>query len=69
LFSAFLAILGKQWLDRCQSTDMSGSAVERTHTDSKNSPGIIGWYFDSVVELLSLVLQPALLLLGCAVSL
>ena len=30
LFSAFLATLGKQWLNRYASTDMWGTAIERS---------------------------------------
>ena len=29
LFSAFLAMLGKQWLNRYASTDMRGSVIQR----------------------------------------
>ena len=31
LFSAFLAMLGKQWLNRYAVIDMRGSAIERCH--------------------------------------
>ena len=30
LFSAFLAMIGKQWLNRYASIDMRGSAIERS---------------------------------------
>ena len=30
LFSAFLAMLGKQWLNRYASTDMRGTGIERS---------------------------------------
>ena len=68
LLSAFLAMLGKQWLNRYASTDMRGSAVERSQHRQKKLDGIITWYFDYVMEALPLMLQVALLLLGCALS-
>ena len=68
LFSAFLAMLGKQWLNRYASTNMRGSAVERSQNRQRKLDGIVKWYFDSVMESLPLMLQIALLLLGCALS-
>ena len=68
LFSAFLAMLGKQWLNRYKSTDMRGSAAERSHNRQRKLDGIVAWYFNSVMESLPLMLQVALLLLGCALS-
>ena len=68
LLSAFLAMLGKQWLNRYASTDMRGSAVERGQSRQRKLDGIITWYFDSVMESLPVMLQVALLLLGCALS-
>ena len=68
LFSAFLAMLGKQWLNRYESTDVRGSAVERSQNRQRKLDGIVAWYFDYVMELLPLMLQVALLLLGCALS-
>jgi hypothetical protein len=68
LFSAFLAMLGKQWLNRYQSKDMRGSAIERSHNRQQKLDGIVAWYFDYVMESLPLMLQTALLLLGCALS-
>jgi len=68
LFSAFLAMLGKQWLNRYASIDMRGSAIERSQNRQRKLDGIVTWYFDYVVELLPLMLQFALLLLGCALS-
>jgi len=69
LFSAFLAMLGKQWLNRYALTDMRGTAVERSQDCQRKLGGIIAWYFDHVMESLPLMLQFALLLLGCALSL
>ena len=68
LLSAFLAMLGKQWLNRYTSTDLRGSAIERSQNRQRKLDGIIAWYFDSVMESLPLMLQVALLLLGCALS-
>ena len=68
LLSAFLAMLGKQWLNRYASTDMRGSAIERSQSRQRKMDGIVAWYFNSVMESLPLMLQTALLLLGCALS-
>ena len=68
LFSAFLAMLGKQWLNRYASTDVRGSAIERNQNRQRKLDGVVTWYFDFVMELLPLMLQIALLLLGCALS-
>ena len=69
LFSAFLAMLGKQWLNRYQSTGMRLSVTERGHDRQRKLDGIDAWYFDAVMESLPFILQGALLLLGCALSL
>ena len=68
LFSAFLATLGKQWLNRYAATNMRGSAIERSQNRQRKLDGIVTWYFDHVMESLPLMLQFALLLLGCALS-
>ena len=68
LFSAFLAMLSKQWLNRYASVDMRGSAIERSRNRQRKVDGIVSWYFDNVMESLPLMLQAALLLLGCALS-
>jgi len=68
VFSAFLAMLGKQWLNRYALIDMRGTAVERSQDRQRKLDGIIAWYFDHVMESLPLMLQFALLLLGCALS-
>ena len=59
-------MLGKQWLNRYESVDMRGSAIERNHNRQRKLGGIVAWYFDHVLESLPLMLQIALLLLGCA---
>ena len=61
-------MLGKQWLNRYASTDMRGSAIERSQNRQRKLDGIVGWYFDPMMESLPLMLQVALLLLGCALS-
>jgi len=61
-------MLGKQWLNRYASVDMRGSAIERSQNRQRKLNGIITWYFDHVMESLPLMLQFALLLLGCALS-
>jgi len=68
LISAFLAMLGKQWLNRYVSVEDRGSVIERSQSRQWKLDGIVGWYFDQVMELLPLMLQAALLLLGCALS-
>ena len=68
LLSAFLAMLGKQWLNRYASSDIRGSAVERSHNRQRKLDGIVAWYFDHVMESLPLMLQAGLFLLGCALS-
>ena len=66
LFSAFLAMLGKQWLNIYASTGMRGGAIECGRDRQRKLNGIITWYFEYVMESLPLMLQGALLLLGCA---
>ena len=68
LLSAFLAMLGRQWLTRYAAIDMRGSAIERSQNRQRKLDGIITWYFDHVMGSLPLMLQAALLLLGCALS-
>ena len=68
LFSALLAMLGKQWLNRYHSADMRGTAIERSQNRQRKLDGIVTWYFDHVMESLPLMLQAALLLFGCALS-
>jgi len=46
LFSAFLMMLGKQWLNHYDSTDMQGSTTEHSQNRQQKLDGIIAWYFD-----------------------
>ena len=68
ILSAFLAMLGKQWLNRYASVNMRGSAIERSQNRQRKLDGIVAWYFYHVMSSLPLMLQGALLLLGCALS-
>ena len=61
-------MLGKQWLNRYASIEMRGSAIERSQNRQRKLDGIVTWYFNYVMESLPLMLQFALLLLGCALS-
>ena len=65
LFSAFLAMLGKQWLNRYTI----GSIADRCHYRQRKLDGMTTWYFHVLMESLPVMLQLALLLLGCALSL
>ena len=47
---------------------MRGTAVERSQDRQRKLDGIVAWHFNHVMELLPLMLQTALLLLGCALS-
>ena len=69
LFSAFLAMLGKQWLNRYASADMRGTVIERCRNRQSKLDRIVSWYFENAIELLPVMLQAALLLFGCALSL
>ena len=68
LFAAFLAMVGKQWLDQYASVDTRGSTIERCRNRQRKFDGTITWRFDYVMESLPLMLQGALFLLGCALS-
>ena len=68
LFAAFMVMLSKQWLNRYASVNMRVSAIERSQNRQRKLDGIDSWYFNYVMELPPLMLQAALLLLGCALS-
>ena len=61
-------MLGKQWLNRYVSTDLRGSPIDRSQRRQRKLDGIIAWYFDYVLEALPVMMQGALLLLGCALT-
>jgi len=68
LFAAFLAMLGKQWLNLYTSNQTRGPTIERSQNRQRKLKGLTTWYFKPVMELLPLMLQASLLLLGCALS-
>lgn len=67
LLAAFLAVLGKQWLNRYMRRT-GGSVIERCKDRQRKADGMKQWGFSIVMEALPLMLQAALLLLGCALS-
>ena len=69
LFSAFLATLGKQWLNQYTSTGIWGTTADHSHNRQHKLSGIVTWNFGHTMESMPLMLQIALLLLGCALSL
>jgi len=68
LLSAFVAMLGKQWLSRYDQVEMRRSVVDRSRHRQGKMDGMVTWHFDLVMESLPLMLQVALLLLGYALS-
>ena len=67
LFSAFVATLGKQWVNR-YVRNRGGSAAEKSWDRQQKLDGMKRWYFRIVMECLPVMLQIALVLLGCALS-
>ena len=65
LLAAFVAMLGKQWLNR-YSADIRGSPTDRGRDRQRKMNGMSTWRFDVVMEILPMMLQAALLLLGYA---
>lgn len=61
-------MLGKQWLNRYASVGMRGSPIERSQSRQRKLDGTVTWRFDYVMESSPLMLQGALFLLGCALS-
>jgi hypothetical protein len=68
LFAAFLAMLGKQWVNR-YLRNHGGSAAEKSRDRQLKLDGFEKWYFYLAIESLPVMLQLALLLLGCALAL
>jgi len=68
LFSVLFSILAKQWLDQYAMENLWGSSIQRARDRQRilHSPTI--WMINRVFEVLPLLLQSALLLLGCALS-
>ena len=68
LFAAFIATLGKQWISR-YLRKQGGSAAEKSRDRQRKLEGFKKWYFQFAIESLPVMLQMALLLLGCALTL
>jgi len=68
LFSAFLAMLGKQWINR-YLRNRGGSTADKSRERQRKLDGLQRWHFHFAIESLPAMLQMALLLLGCALSL
>ena len=68
LFAAFLAMLGKQWVNR-YIRNRGGSAADKSRDRQRKLDGLKRWHFHLAIEGLPVLLQFALLLLGCALSL
>ena len=68
LLSAFIAMLGNQWLARYAQMEVRGSVVDRSRHRQRKMEGMVTWHFELVMECLPLMLQGALLLLGYALS-
>jgi hypothetical protein len=67
LLAAFVAMLGKQWLNR-YLRHTGGSMTERCGDRQRKCDGLKRWPFHLFVESLSIMLQIALLLLACGLS-
>ena len=60
-------MFGKQWVNRYLRRH-GGSAADKSRDRQKKIDGLEGWHFRLVIESLPVMLQVALLLLGCALS-
>lgn len=67
LLAAFVAMLGKQWLNR-YLRDAGGSISERCGDRQRKRNGIKKWPFEMFIESLPMMLQIALLLLAVGLS-
>ena len=68
LFAAFVAMLGKQWLDRF-ARNKGRAATEKSWDRQRKLRGMEQWRFHFVMESLPILLQFALFLFGCSISL
>jgi len=68
LFAAFLAMLGKQWVNR-YIRNRGGSAADKSRDRQRKLDALEKWRFHLTIESLPVMLQLGLLLLGCALSL
>ena len=67
LFAVFVAALGKQWINR-YIRNHGGSAADKSRDRQRKLDGFEKWHFRLVIESLPVMLQLAVLLLGCALS-
>jgi hypothetical protein len=67
LLAAFVAMLGKQWLNR-YLRHAGGSMIERCADRQRKIDGLEKWPFQLFIESLPVMLQIALLLLSCGLS-
>ena len=67
LLAAFVAMLGKQWLNRYLRRT-GGSIVERCGDRQRKCDGLEKWPFHFFIESLPVILQIALLFLACGLS-
>ena len=67
LFAAFVAVLGKQWINR-YIRNHGGSTADKSRDRQRKLDGFERWHFHLVIESLPIMLQLAVLLLGCALS-
>jgi len=67
LFVTFLAMLGKQWVNR-YIRNRGGSAADESRDRQRKLDGLEKWHFRLTVEILPVMLQIALPLLGLALS-
>ena len=67
LFAVFVAALGKQWVNR-YIRSQGGSAADKSRDRQRKLDGFEKWHFRLVIESLPIMLQLAVLLLGCALS-
>jgi len=67
LFAAFVAMLGKEWLNR-YLRHTGGSAAERYGDRQRKFDGLKKWPFHLFLRSLPIMLQIALLLLACSLS-
>jgi len=66
LLAAFIAMLGKQWLNRYLSNS-GGSTIERCGDRQRKCDGLEKWPLHSFVQSLPVMLQVSLLLLTCGI--
>ena len=64
LLAAFVAVLGKQWLNR-YLRNSGGSIIERCGDRQRRCDGLEEWPLHFFIESLPVMLQVALLLLAC----